>query len=328
MLACQKDIEGMETGIKQPMKELEEKEKEMLKATESNKVLDEQKERLQTKLKNIEEKKEKTDERISRSEKQINEINITKSKNEVRLSDLKEEFVEFADAELIKGANVQELREKIPAIEKEIKSLGAVNMKALESFEEKKKEVDDLTDKAQKLDMERKAVLEMIDKIELKKLNIFMKCFDEISRKFSELYYSFFEGEGRLGLENPQNPLEGGLAIEAKYSEEKLKSIDAMSGGEKSLTALAFLFAIQSYEPAPFYIFDEVDAALDKENSLKLGKMVAQISKTSQFISITHNDSVIKEANQIIGVALNKQKSSVIGLRLKDETQQKAVAQQ
>ena len=328
MLAAQKELEALETGIKQPMKELGEKEKEMLRATESNKVLDEQKERLQTKLKNIEEKKEKADEKISRAEKQINEINISKSKNEVRLSDLKEEFVEFADAELIKNANVQELRDKIPAIDKEIKSLGAVNMKALESFDEKKKEVDELTEKAQKLDEERKAVLEMIDKIELKKLSIFMKCFEEISRKFSELYYSFFGGEGKLGLENQKNPLEGGLTIEAKYSEEKLKSIDAMSGGEKSLTALAFLFAIQSYEPAPFYIFDEVDAALDKENSLKLGKMIAQISKASQFISITHNDSVIKEANQIIGVALNKQKSSVIGLRLKGEVEEKAIAQQ
>ena len=96
-------------------------------------------------------------------------------------------------------------------------------------------------------------------------------------------------------------------------------SIDAMSGGEKSLTALAFLFAIQSFEPAPFYIFDEVDAALDKENSLKISRMLKEISRDGQFISITHNDSIVKEADQIIGVALNKQKSSVIGLRLKQE---------
>ena len=319
MKQAQKELEALETGIKVPQKELEEKEKEMLKATESNKVLEEQKQRLQTKLVNIDEKKEKVAEKISRQEKQINEINISRSKHEVRLADLNEEFTEFADAELIRGANVQELRQKIPDFEKEMKSLGAVNMKALESFEEKKREVAELTGKAQKLDEERKAVLEMIDKIELKKLSIFMKCFEEIGRKFSELYYMFFGGEGKLGLENATNPLEGGLTIQAKYSEEKLKSIDAMSGGEKSMTALAFLFAIQSYEPAPFYIFDEVDAALDKENSLKLGKMVAEISKSSQFISITHNDSVIKQANQIIGVALNKQKSSVIGLRLKEK---------
>ncbi|MBS3059052.1 MAG: hypothetical protein J4224_01360, partial [Candidatus Diapherotrites archaeon] len=79
-----------------------------------------------------------------------------------------------------------------------------------------------------------------------------------------------------------------------------------------------FLFAIQSFEAAPFYIFDEADAALDKENSLKLARMIKEVSKTSQFIAITHNDAIIKAADQIIGVALNQQKSSVIGLRLKE----------
>ena len=145
-----------------------------------------------------------------------------------------------------------------------------------------------------------------------------MECFNAVGKKFSDIYFHFFGGEGKLSLSDPQHPTEGGLLIEAKYKEDTLKSIDAMSGGEKSLTALAFIFAIQSFDPAPFYIFDEVDAALDKENSLKLAKMIREISKKSQFISITHNDSLIKEADQIIGVALNKQKSSVIGLRLKE----------
>jgi chromosome segregation protein len=93
-----------------------------------------------------------------------------------------------------------------------------------------------------------------------------------------------------------------------------------MSGGEKALTALAFLFAIQMYESAPFYFFDEADAALDRENSEKLARMIGQISRESQFVAITHNDSLIREAHQIIGVALNEQKSSVIGLKLKENS--------
>ena len=94
-----------------------------------------------------------------------------------------------------------------------------------------------------------------------------------------------------------------------------------------SLTALAFLFAIQSFEPAPFYIFDEVDAALDKENSVKVGNMVKEQSMKSQFIAISHNDAVINQADQIIGVALNKQKSSVIGLRLRKGHHEEAISQ-
>ena len=192
-------------------------------------------------------------------------------------------------------------------------------MKALEDFDRFKKEVDDVRGKANKLDEERLAVVEMIDKIEVRKLNVFMECFDHVAKKFSELYFQFFEGEGHLDLSDKEEPLKGGLLIQAKYKEDIMKSIDAMSGGEKSLTALAFLFAIQSFDPAPFYIFDEVDAALDKENSIKVGKMISDQAKTSQFISISHNDSVINHADQIIGVALNKQKSSVIGLKLKKE---------
>ena len=87
-----------------------------------------------------------------------------------------------------------------------------------------------------------------------------------------------FEGDGTLSLENPEDPLESGLYIEAKHKGEALKNIDAMSGGEKTLTALAFLFAIQFYEPAPFYVFDEADAALDRVNSTKLGKVIKELS--------------------------------------------------
>jgi len=90
-----------------------------------------------------------------------------------------------------------------------------------------------------------------------------------------------------------------------------------MSGGEKTLTALAFMFAIQLYSPAPFYAFDEADAALDKENSMKMGSLIEKIAEKSQFIAITHNDTITKKARQIVGVALNKDNSSVIGLKLK-----------
>jgi chromosome segregation protein len=159
----------------------------------------------------------------------------------------------------------------------------------------------------------------MIEKIEVKRTNVFMGCFQELGRHFSETFFDLFGGEGMLSLSNPENPLESGLIIEAKHKGNSLQNIDSMSGGEKTLTALAFLFAIQLYEPAPFYVFDEADAALDKENSLKMVKIIKETSKSSQFIAITHNDPLIREADQIIGVALNKQKSSVIGLRLREQ---------
>jgi len=318
---AKKTIREFEEEKEKEQKELEKREGELEKSSKANKLLEEEKDRLTTKIRNISDKRETLGRKIESQEKEVNEINLNQSKNEVRIVDLEEEFKDYANVKVLPEFVLNDLKKRIPEIENEVEKLGAINMKALENFDAYKKEVNDVREKTNKLEEERRAVIEMIDKIDVRKLNVFMECFEYIAKKFSELYYNFFEGEGRLDLSDKENPLEGGLLIQTKYKEDTLKSIDAMSGGEKSMTALAFLFAIQSFEPAPFYIFDEVDAALDKDNSIKVGKMVKSQSEHRQFISISHNDSIINQADQIIGVALNKHKSSVIGLKLKKKVQ-------
>ena len=279
--------------------------------------MEQEKQRVAQRAHAIGEEKNGLEQRISGLERELNEFNLEQSRNEVRIVDLEEEFKPFAAMELLKEAELPALRNRLPKIETELSKIGAVNMKAIQSFEDYKKEVDDVRGKALVLDEERKAVLEMIDKIEVKKLNVFMECFNKLNFYFSELYKRVFQREGKLGLSDPVSPLAGGLLIEAKYKEGKMKSLDEMSGGEKSVTALALLFAIKQYQPSPFYIFDEIDAALDEDNSARMGLMIQEVAKKSQVISITHNDAVIKMADQLIGVALNKQKSSVVGLKLK-----------
>ncbi len=308
------EIEEEKSG---EQKKLSAMEAELGKANRANRLLEEEKQRLTVKISNISAKREELSAKAEAREKELNELNLEQSRNDVRIVDLEEEFKDYANIEVLAQFSLNELKKRIPEIEKEIEGLGAINMKALEDFDAFRKEVDEVREKANKLDAERQAVVEMIQKIEVRKLSVFMECFSHVGKKFSELYFNFFEGEGLLDLGDKINPLEGGLLIQAKYKEDTLKSIDAMSGGEKSLTALAFLFAIQSFEPAPFYIFDEVDAALDKDNSIKVGRMIMEQSKKCQFIAISHNDAVINQADQIVGVALNKHKSSIIGLRLK-----------
>jgi chromosome segregation protein len=166
---------------------------------------------------------------------------------------------------------------------------------------------------------EKDAVMDLIQGIDLKRTEAFMECFNAINGNFNKLYMNFFDGTAQLSLTDTEKPLESGLIIEAKHGEEKrLKNIDSMSGGEKSLTSLAFIFSIQMYEPAPFYFFDEVDAALDLVNSQKIGKLVKEMSRNSQFVAITHNDLIIKVADRIIGVAKKNHESSVIGLKVTD----------
>ena len=306
-------------NVERAIKELEGK---IEQASQQSRMMEEEKQRLLGKMQQLSVKREELEQRIDQLQKEMNEFAVENSRNEVRMQDLNEEFKNYETIKLLEIFKLGELRGRVSEIEGELMAIGAVNMKALENFDQYNTEVLDIKQKADKLDEERKAVMEMIDKVEVRKLQVFMDCFNEINTRFNNIYYQFFEGEGRLGLTNAENPLEGGMTIEAKYKEDKLKSIDAMSGGEKSLTALAFLFAIQSYRPSPFYLFDEADAALDKENSLKLGRMLKEISRNSQFIAISHNDSIVKQADQLIGVALNKQRSSVVGLRLKGKLEE------
>ena len=121
-----------------------------------------------------------------------------------------------------------------------------------------------------------------------------------------------------MELENLEDPFEGGLNIKVRITQNKFLDIRSLSGGEKALTAIAFIFGVQDYEPATFYIFDEVDAPLDKRNAEKLAKLIKQYSENAQYIIISHNDALIKEADTLYGVSMDQEHtiSKVVSLKL------------
>jgi len=305
------------------MKELEGEVLAKEKAIETEKkktaLLSDEKERLDKRTDKAEKELGVESGKTRKIELRLNEFAIEKSRVEVRQNDLAEEFKQFEGTTQLSEKHVDDLKERLIVVEKRLTDIGAVNMKAVDNFNDLKKEVEDIQVKANKLAEERLAVLDMIDKIEVKRTSVFFECFNEINKNFQDMFLKFFNGEGNLALSEPDKPLESGLLIDAKQKAGKLQNIDSMSGGEKTLTALAFMFAIQLYKPAPFYAFDEADAALDKENSLKMGNLIEMIAEKSQFIAVTHNDVITKKADQIIGVARTKDNSSVIGLRLKNK---------
>jgi chromosome segregation protein len=104
--------------------------------------------------------------------------------------------------------------------------------------------------------------------------------------------------------------------IRANPAGKRMINLDLMSGGEKSLTALAFIFAIQKYRAAPFYVLDEVDAALDKENSQKVAELIKALSRDEQFILITHNDQTIKYGDRVYGMTMDRGESKILGIEL------------
>ena len=117
-------------------------------------------------------------------------------------------------------------------------------------------------------------------------------------------------------IEDDENIFESGVDIQVRITGNKFLDIKSMSGGEKTMAALAFIFAIQEFEPAAFYLLDEVDAALDKRNSELLSKLIKKYSSKAQYVVISHNDTVITEADQVFGVSMQEMVSKVISLKL------------
>jgi chromosome segregation protein len=325
--ALQSEIDEFNKEVNEKEKNIESikelviaKEKELIEAKKKNAILADEKEYVDKKIDKAEKEIWNDSGKVKKIEFRIGEFNLEKGKIGVRQNDLIEEKKEFEGIAPYTSKSIEECKDKLIFVEKKLSEIGAVNLKAVENFNELKKEVDDIQGKANKLSEERLAVLDMIDKIEIKRTGVFMECFNEVNKNFKDIFFKFFHGEGNLSFQNPEKPLESGLMLDARHKAGKLLNIDSMSGGEKTLTALAFMFAIQLYHPAPFYAFDEADAALDKENSLKMSNLIEKIAEKSQFIAITHNDVITKKAHQIIGVARSKDDSSVIGLKLKNNT--------
>jgi chromosome segregation protein len=181
-----------------------------------------------------------------------------------------------------------------------------------------KKEFDVLKEKYEKVLEEKKAVLKMIEEIDNKRREVFFSTLEKVSKEFNDVCKRMMEGEGFLTLEDVNN-LESGLLIKVRLPDKGEVDIDALSGGERSLVALAFLFALQRFKPSPFYLMDEIDAALDKENSLKVAKWLKEASKESQFVIITHNDITLKYADKIYGCTLEEGETKILSIELPKE---------
>ncbi len=257
---------------------------------------------------------EKDEERISREElslkevyDKVNNVNISRAKVVAEFEALNKEYDEFRGAELRKGISLEKLKEEIKRFEQLLKDMGNVNLRALEIYDNIKIEYEELLGKVEKLKTEKESVLQMMYEIESKKKDMFMKTFEIIAANFNRIFSSLTtKGEAFLELENKDEPLNAGIDIKVRIAGTKYLDIKSLSGGEKTLTALAFIFAIQEHQPASFYLLDEVDAALDKTNSEMLSKLVGKYAKNAQYILISHNDQVISEAEQIYGVSMQQ----------------------
>ena len=174
---------------------------------------------------------------------------------------------------------------------------------AIEDYEEKKARLDMLNEQVMALNKNIADLTSLTDSLTAKKKGLFMESYRAVDENFKKIYAQLSGGgEAYMALEDEDDPFNGGLIINAKPRNGKLLRLEALSGGEKSLTALSFIFAIQEYQPSPFYVLDEVDMFLDSVNSEMVAHRVKESSRKAQFIQVSLRKVALAVADQLIGV--------------------------
>ncbi len=196
------------------------------------------------------------------------------------------------------------LKEELNRISRELELYSNVNLKAEEDYLEYKVRHEDLSQKYRRVQEEKKAIKEFIQEVEARKLKVFMSAYESINRNLRRIFsYLSPGGKAYMVLEKEDDPLSGGVNLVVKPRGKEVQYLEAISGGEKTLAALALIFAIQDYQPSVFYYFDEVDAHLDEANARRVGELIRERSEKAQFIVVTLREAMAEYAHKLIGVS-------------------------
>jgi chromosome segregation protein len=245
-------------------------------------------------------------------------LDATKVALEEQVGELGEELLRRGIEDSAEVPNYETVRTRIASIEKAMEKLEPVNMRAIDEYDEVELRLNELVTRRDTLSREREQILERIQQYEELKKETFMATFHGINDPFREIFNELSDGIGELVLDNQDEPFAGGLTLRAQPKEKTLQRLEAMSGGEKSLTALAFIFAIQQYRPAPFYAFDEIDMFLDGSNAGRVAQRVKTAVKNAQFIVVSLRKPMIEAAERTVGVAMQENNiTSITGVKLR-----------
>jgi len=254
----------------------------------------------QEKQKNIQERN------VVQLDEQISAFSLRKRELEPMLqnlvSQLKAADIQPESIEEDKLPSEEEVNNNIASLTRRMEKMEPVNMLAIEEYDRVGERRNELAEKIETLNQERETLNVKISSFHELKRVTFMKAYESVDNNFRDIFATLSDGQGQLMLTNPDSPFEGGLTIHAQPRGKKMLRIEGLSGGEKSLTSLAFVFAIQRYMPAPFYALDEVDQNLDGINAEKLANMVKRESHGAQFIVVSLRKPMIEYSERTIGV--------------------------
>ena len=248
----------------------------------------------------------------------IDELKSNIYDNEIQLNSVEQRLsIEFdldinkckADKDFFKGTSVDKMINRREELKEKIEKIGQINPLAMEAYKEIKERHEFITKEREDLLEAKDSLLKTIEEIDIVAKESFLKSFEKIKSNFKTVFRSLFtdNDDCDLLINDEENPLESSIEIMAKPKGKKPLTINQLSGGEKTLTATSLLFAIYLLKPAPFCVFDEVDAPLDDANIDKFNKIVNKFSNTSQFIIVTHNKRTMNNADIIYGITMPEQ---------------------
>jgi len=302
-------LQEIEESLLQLMKDKEEEERKLNEADQAyynlRNKLSEKESEIRHKIK----EKEQVEHLLAEFKDQMNDLKL-------QLAGMKERLdVEFKiNLEDILGETretempLEELHEKVEKMKKRLENLGEVNPTAIEAFTEMKKRYDFIVEQKNDLVSAKESLLKTIEEVEATANQRFLETFHLVRDNFQKVFQTLFTEDDQcdLILENPENLAETGIDVIAKPKGKRPTSLTQLSGGERTLTATALLFAIYLIKPAPFCILDEVDAPLDDANVGKFTNMIRQFSENSQFIIVTHNKMTMSTVDVIYGVTMQE----------------------
>jgi chromosome segregation protein len=310
-------IEELEATIEEKEDLLEEKHEAVAELEAELADLKAEREELREEVREAESARDEMRDEVNRVESDLESLEETVERLEWEVEELESEVGDYDPEEI---PDISAVKGQITRLENRMEELEPVNMLAIDEYDRVEDDLTDLEEKRATLEEEADGIRERIREFEERKKQTFMDAFEGIDEHFQDIFARLSNGSGELVLENPEDPFDGGLTMKARPADKPVQRLDAMSGGEKSLTALAFIFAIQRYNPAPFYALDEVDAFLDAANAEMVGEMVDDLAGDAQFVVVSHRSALLERSERAIGVTMQDDNiSAVTGIDLSME---------
>ncbi|MDR2402533.1 MAG: AAA family ATPase [Spirochaetaceae bacterium] len=266
---------------------------------------------------------------LAKVQGQLEKLHLDLMQSETEIRNIQDNFRETHSRDLLEfeeriftiTATSAELREKLAAARQGLRDLGAVNLMAPEEFAETRERHDFLSGQLADLSAAREDLQKITAEIKAESSELFTTTYNKIKKNFNNMFRRLFGGgRAELRLQDINHVLESGIEIYAQPPGKKLENINLLSGGERSMTAVALLFATYLVKPSPFCLLDEIDAALDEQNVSRFVLLLREFANASQFIVITHNKKTVTGAGTLLGITMEESGiTKVIAIRLEND---------